>query len=600
MSSSSIFTVFLAALILSGMATLGGARRARAGEVSLDAKALYAGFRAQRIIPDEEGGKLALDPHALKAGKAAKGVLITDVIDLAGSAKPVAPAATAKSVEVELKASAPDGTTVTVELRSGASFFKQDNWSTWSKLAGLKGKVDGLKGRYVQLKISLATKDGAKSPEVTGLTLKPDLAVSGSVAGIKITEQKLETIVRSPVTFHYERPDHEKLVKFRKMAMLDDVISGKLKKNYAGTAFRSKKQIDLDAEIVKASGAGEDFMQLVRLMDWTGACFNDRNKAMRSKTYTKPGYYDWNIENVWHLVDAEVTIDGKTVKVKRPTIYGHCMSYSEVLTIAATAMGFKARHLSVVGVRQRSHEVCEIWVPSLGKWVYFDPSLSNYYYDKKTKMPMCMIEMHKVIIDNFIPEGKNVNWFRSRGGKYGNEVKKYVAKQGGSKKVIGSRLGQWKYGAPMPANYEWWWRHGYMVSGFVQMTARNDFHANPKKHPRRFGSYPGYAGYPLWSDKKTPFVRRSNPVTRMRDFYWTLDQAGVKLTAKAGGELAVELGNSMPFFKKYEAKVDGKSVDATGKIIWKLKKGKNQLEVTPVDEFGKRGVTSSITLEFGG
>ena len=85
----------------------------------------------------------------------------------------------------------------------------------------------------------------------------------------------------------------------------------------------------------------------------------------------------------------------------------------------------------------------------------------------------------------------------------------------------------------------------------------------------------------------------------MRDFYWTLDQAGVKLTAAGKGELAVELGNSMPFFKKYEASVDGKSVDAAGKIVWKLKKGENKLEVTPVDEFGRKGLTSSITLEFG-
>ncbi len=598
MSKSNSFTVFLAVLIISGVSGLGRVQRAQAVEVSLDAKALYAGLQAQRLVPDEKGGKLVFDPHALKAlkaGKTLKGVLITDVIDLAGDDKLVTPAATAKSVEVELKGSAPDGATVTVEIRSGASFFDQKDWSTWSKLAGLKGKVEALKGRYVQVKITMETKDKATLPEVTSLTLKPDLGVSGSLADIEVAEDKLQRIVRSPVTFHHERPDHEKLVKFRKDALLDDVVSGKLKVNYANKPFCGEKQAEIDKEIIKASGAGEDFLQLIRLMDWTASCANSRDKAIRSKTYMTPGYYDWNIENVWRLEDAEV--DGK--KIKRPTIYGHCMSYSQVLTVAATAMGFKARHLSVVGVRERSHEVCEVWVPSLGKWVYFDPSLSNYYYDKETKVPMCIIEMHNVITANFIPEGKTAGWFMSR-GKYAREVQNYVKKQGGGKKPIGCRLGQWIYGAPMPASYDWGWKHGYMVSGFVQMTPRNDFHANPKKHPRKFGSYPGYAGYPLWSDRKTPYRRGSTPVTRMRDFYWTLDQAGVKLVATNVGELAVELGNSMPFFKKYEAKVDGKSVDASGKIIWKLRKGKNQLEITPVDEFGKRGLTSSVTLEFGG
>jgi hypothetical protein len=595
MTSTSFATFFLAFLLLTGLLTLGGAGRARGGEVKLDAKGLHNGFKAQHMIADEKGEKLIFSPHALKGTKVPKGLVITDAIDLAGGEGPVAPAATVKSVEVELAATVPEGAAVSVELRSGTSFFKQENWSTWSKLAGLKAKADGLKGRYVQLKITFTAADKTKLPEATGLTLKPEVAVSGKVAGIEVVEDKLQKIVRSPVVFHYERPDHEKLVKFRKEAMLDDVASGKLTKNYADKPFRGTKQKELDQKVIKASGAGEDFLQLIRLMDWTGACFNDRNKEMRRKTYKKPGYYDWNIENVWRLVEIEE--GGK--KIKRPTIYGHCMSYSEVMTIAATAMGFKARHLAAVGVRERSHEVCEAWVPSLGKWVYFDPSLSNYYFDKKTKMPMCMIEMHKVITDNFIPKGKTVSWFMVRRGKTSSEVRKYVESKGGGQKPIGSRLGQWKYGAPMPANYNWGWSHGYMVSGYVQMTARNDFHANPKKNPRRFEHYPGYAGYPLWSDAKTPYRRRSTPVTRMRDFYWTLDQAGVKLVAGAGGAIAVELGNSMPFFKKFEAKVDGKDVETTGKLTWKLNKGENKLEVTPVDEFGKKGLTSSITLKLG-
>ncbi len=598
MTNSSIGSIALGLLLVAGVLTVGGWGRARAGEISMSAEDLNAGFEVRRMILDEKGGKLGLDARAFRYGKTVKGIVTTDVLDMGPARGVVGLPADVKSVGVEVKGDLPAGTSATVETRSGASFFDQKGWSPWKKFTELKVKALALKGRYFQVRITLTSKDKTKLPALTGMTLKPQaVAAPGTSPDPAVVKENIQKIVKSPVVFHYERPDYEKLVKFRKEARLDEVISGKLTENYAGKPFCGSKQAALDRKIAEAAGAGEDFLQLIRLMDWTGSCFNDRDKAMQRKTYLKPGYYDWNIENVWKLVEVEE--GGK--KIKRPTIYGHCMSYSEVMTIAATVMGFKARHLAVVGVRERSHEVCEAWVPSLGKWVYFDPSLSNYYYDKKTKVPMCIIEMHKVITENFIPEGKTVSWFMSR-GKYSGEVKKYVAGKGGGKKPIGSRLGLWRYGAPMPANYDWGWRHGYMVSGFVQITARNDFHANPKKHPRRFGSYPGYAGYPSWVDKKTPYRRRSTPVTRMRDFYWTLDQAAVKLVGKPGtaNEIAVELGNSMLFFKEYVVEIDGKKVAAEGSALtWKLKAGENTLKVTPVDEFGAKGLPSSVTLKLG-
>ena len=58
----------------------------------------------------------------------------------------------------------------------------------------------------------------------------------------------------------------------------------------------------------------------------------------------------------------------------------------------------------------------------------------------------------------------------------------------------------------------------------------------------------------------------------------------------------VHLGQSMPFFKTYRVKLDG--VETAPPAVWKLNAGHNQIEVAPVDEFGKVGLASSITVEY--
>jgi hypothetical protein len=290
----------------------------------------------------------------------------------------------------------------------------------------------------------------------------------------------------------------------------------------------------------------------------------------------------------------KVKKNGKTVK--QPTIYGHCMSYAEVMVSAANALGFKARHLVMLGFREASHEIVEAWVPSLGKWVYFDPSLSNYYYDKETKQPLNLIEMHNVVKNNFLPEGKTMRWFIPHKSQ---ETRDYVKKIGGQK-PIGSRLGPWIYGDPMPEDYDWGWYHGYLAAGFVQMTPRNDFESNPEANPRQFGKYPPYGGYPFWVDEKTPPRGKANNwYTRMRDFYWTVDQASFRLLASDKTEevLLVELGNSMPFFREYRIAANGRTGTQKGSVFaWKLKPGINELTVWPVNEMGRTGTPSSVRV----
>ena len=62
-------------------------------------------------------------------------------------------------------------------------------------------------------------------------------------------------------------------------------------------------------------------------------------------------------------------------------------------------------------------------------------------------------------------------------------------------------------------------------------------------------------------------------------------------------QVVVELGNSQPFFKKYLATINGKEQEVTSPFTWKLLSGKNTLVVNCVDEFGRRGLPSTVTVE---
>lgn len=535
------------------------AQTAAGGVLKLGPKELMDGFEARKVLLAADGTSVGLDARVFKFGKERKGVITTDPLDLGPSAGLLGLPAKVKKVELAAEADLPDGAAVAIEARTGDTYFDQTSWSPWQTLTGLKGSIDKPAGRFVQVRLTLTGKSDATLPAVKSLTLKADSEAMAASTDLRVVDPKIQKIVRSPIDFKYERPDQPKIAKFRKDAELDKVVAD----------------------------AKDDFEKLVKLMDWAGSCYNDRTIHKESDK----GVYAWDIDKIFDIVEVEK--DGK--KVKRPTVYGHCMSYSELLVTAATALGYKARHMNMEGFREATHEVCDIWVPSLGKWAYFDPSLSNYYFDKDNKVPLNLIEMHKIVVDNFIPAGKDTHWFRQRD----NAESKALVRQVGGQKPIGSRLGPWKYGAPMPRDYDWGYSHGYMAAGVVQMTPRNDFHSSVDSNPKRFGNSPGYAGYPNWVDEKTPPTGGAhNWFTRMRDFYWTLDQASVRLTLGTEPDtVLVELGQSMPFFKKYALKVDGEPVqNVTNPFIWKLKKGQNKLDVAPVDEFGAVGLASSVTV----
>jgi hypothetical protein len=543
-------------------------RKALPGEAELSPRDLYRGFEARKVLLEDAGRRLALDARVFDLGTERQGIVVTDPIDLGSRTGIVGLAGRVTGAEVEVSALVPPGTSVEVEARSGANPLADSGWSPWRRLASFREMVRPLAGRYLQLRITLhgtASNQSPARPALTGIKLRPtEVAAEPWRGKLAVLRDDLQKIVRSPIPFQYERPDQPKLQRFRQLAKLDEVVAG----------------------------GRSDFEQLVRLMDWVGSGLNLRDEAWgEPRGGGRP--YPWDIEQV-----ATITPQGKLV------VKGHCMSYAEVLIAAATALGYHARHWAIDGFRDMGHEVTEIWVPSLRKWVYFDPSLTSYYYDTQSREPLNVLELHWIVAERFLRPGEDMNWWVQGEGK--DEAVKARVREVGGKTHVGCRVGPFCYGKPMPRDYDWGWNHGYLAAGFVQLTPRNDFHSHPEFASRHLGGAERMVadGYPHWVDEKTPPRREgngqvSNWFTRPRDFYWTLDQAAIELVQGKEGTLLVHLGHSMPFFRQYRVRVDGvEQKEVAQPFAWQLKAGVNRLEVAAVDHRGKAGLASVVEIDY--
>jgi hypothetical protein len=110
-----------------------------------------------------------------------------------------------------------------------------------------------------------------------------------------------------------------------------------------------------------------------------------------------------------------------------------------------------------------------------------------------------------------------------------------------------------------------------------------------------------WTGHHVWSDAGYPASRLySHRVTDSSNWDWTLNQARITLEATANpGEVRVHLDTVTPGFEAFVARIDDESAKpvASG-IVWKLRQGRNRLEVCPRNVAGLDGITSRVTPEY--
>ncbi|MCG3179318.1 MAG: hypothetical protein BIFFINMI_01652 [Phycisphaerae bacterium] len=564
--------ILVAAAMLPAFLAVPAARADDNALIRMDAGQLYAGLEAGRVLPVPDADKptgLTLDTRNWGRGLK-QGQVATDVIDLRGDSALAMPAKVT-GLTVEASGDEPAGSSLKVFVRHGPTFFQASGWSDWRQVQGPAAKPDASPidmgaDPYLQVRIELHS-DGKAKPTLKSLAIGFKLSPEAAPADeMKVTQADVQKIARSTIDFACERMDQPDLAWFRKAAKLDDVVAG------------TKSEFD----------------KLVALCQWVGARHNVRDDASK-KRLGWGRYYPWNIRQVFDPA------------LENGSICGHCGSYAEVLITAATAMGWQARHIAIQGYRANSHEVVEIWVNELGRWIYFDPSLATYYIDPATKQPLDIVQMHDRYVNFFCEPGKTIADYPRAGDTATDLGYQRRLKLNYDDLHATPVTTDYTYGEHKP--FPWQSAQGIMTCGWMQLTPRNNFHSQPQPAFTSFGgSVNGGNGFPVWTDAKAPLSSRAvRWFSRRRDWYWTLNQASLRLTRAAPRSIDVELGNSQPHFDHYELKINGPLGSPTppgvpvvvrgASYAWSLLPGVNTLEVTCVDAFGQKGLTSKVTVE---
>jgi len=567
--------VFLAAYPVAGGARAETSSQSISRQMLLDVDELAGGFETRRVLVTARGLKIDHRNQAVPMPEAQitpEAKITTDVIDLGGpidlggvdlgngavlSQALLSREIDVRSIHATVKSNAIGDDRVKVEWRSGNSYFQSPTilndgglndgglsdraWSDW-------GTETRPKGRYIQLRIhAQSERDDFR---IMGMQIDYAHAKRPEYLSTITVDDHVQQIVRSTISFGYQRPDHADLKWLRDTFHLDSIVEGH----------------------------ESEFDKVNALCTWVSSRKNDRH----DKWNTLP-YYPWNVRR---LMDEK----------EGGTIYGHCASYCAVFIACCESLGWQGRHFAIEGYKRNSHETPEIYINELGRWIYFDPSLATYFVDRQTGKPLDTLQMHDIYLaTHFNQSGDTVPKIEM---DYDELARRREAIDWNT--FPGMPISKdWIYGKKKEP-WHWQKAQGLMTTAWIQMTPRSNFYDQKEPVFREFGWGPvGSNGYPVWVDDRTPprSKKALNFYTRRRDFYWTLNQASMRLVRTGENMVAVELGNSQPFFKQYQLEVDGDvRYQAENTLVWNLKPGDNRLSVNCENEFGRRGISSEVTL----
>jgi hypothetical protein len=475
---------------------------------------------------------------------------LLDILDINHSA--VTEKKVLKSIKISTEATIPEEAKVDLYYSFGETIYSAVGWTDWEKAVDINASIKAV-GSYFRFRLVLSAPDIEKSPEIRSVSIDAVYDNINPSFTKKITVQQFENekLINSQYSFGYERKDNKDLAAFVKLMGYDTLVSENMSD--------IEKLIVLNTAVAKTPNH-----------DHSGFTTN----------------YPFDPREICSMQNGKMSIKG------------HCMSYAAVLINTLTSLGFHSRHWAANGFRDMDHEVVEVWVDSLRKWIYLDPSLSQYYLDPVTKTPLSLKEMHDIFIKFALEPGELLSDLSLDSLKIRIEAK---GKERGKLAPIICVDKGWHYGIKTdPETYDWGWFHGYMISGYLRLTDRNNFISEKEPWFSHFGEGINFNTYLHWVDDATP--PRTEAIQtftgRERDLWWSLNQAAIKATRTDENIISLEFGNTQPFFKQYTVIVDNNSPVAVlnGSFIWKLNPGENKIKVFPEDSFGKIGIPSFLNL----
>lgn len=270
------------------------------------------------------------------------------------------------SLTLKIQSEMPDGTHIRYFYRMGSDMspFGKD-WEEYVCFgSGHKAtttiKRKNLKGRFIQLKAELSTKNPLNSPLVKSAEVISEIRQKVPVhPNIHVVRTENPVIKYSSLDWQWEKWNRPEFAKLKKRESLDDVIS--------------------DSET--------QFEAQLKLLDYVSKRWVHSNSL--------PQYPE-----SWDAL-------GFLQRLDKLGSGGMCMSFNNTLAGILTAYGWQARMVNIVG-----HEVCEVWNDQYGKWIFLDAdNNNNYIYDRKTAEPQSLLELHRKYLDVYFPD-RPINWMK--------------------------------------------------------------------------------------------------------------------------------------------------------------------------------------------
>lgn len=250
-----------------------------------------------------------------------------------------------------------EGGRFVLRVRSGvAPSPSSPEWSDWQEVTekdGLVGSVVAVKGRFLQVEITLTPGDPRRTPKLREISISAEAqAASSWQTKWRAKQWNAAEIVRTSIPFRYEPFDHPRLKRLREELRLDEVVEG----------------------------SRSEWERIERLAAWASQRWDAGHLG---KIYPA-----WDALDILALHD-----DGKPVG-------GFCQQYNLVFLQACESYGLVGRCVSIGsgdhGVEIRSgHEVVEIWSNEFAKWVYVDGNAAWYFRDAATDVPLSLRELRE-------------------------------------------------------------------------------------------------------------------------------------------------------------------------------------------------------------
>lgn len=498
-----------------------------------------------------------------------KAWLQTPVINLAGKGMGDVMYLTVQieSAEIKIDTTNSVGSVWSARIRSGNTHAPEaGEWTSWRKMDGstLPGNMNH---RFVQLEYSIQPGSGNKTPGILGLNIKSQWQKVATSGTIRVSEVKNYPLVRSSFDFVHENPALPELQQFRRQYRLDQVVEG----------------------------AKTEWDKIKLLRAWTAA------------------NWDWFLPSsefedllTW---DASKILSGPLGSGNLSKKGGNCLHYAIVFAQACQSFGIPARIVNTNYAIWGGHELVEVWSRDYQKWIMADPNFDSSFYDKKTGIPLNILELHNLFLKTYYPGGEPIDrdkWsFEDRDRR--------ASRIDPAELPIAMENGGHAFSGKINKEYTWWkvtfnkenpgysGGYGFYNTAEVRWLPRSNWLSQKSPLPVTHGrTHWGWDGYYAWTDDQTPetsehryFVRRAS------DMYGSLFTVDFSAILVSEGLLKISMATDTPGFKHYELIDNGRKILIPGlNYQWKLVPGLNKLELRSIDALGNTGALSSLSVSY--